>query len=322
MVVVQLFVAAGTMYAFGRVLGLGAIAALTSSLVLLTGPLLQWSTDCCAVMGQFVTWVPLTLLGVELALRAETWGARLVPWCLAAIGMSQIFGGWVGEGWLDGGLLVGSYLGYRVLISPVFRNSSWRDRLIQGGATGAAVFGFGFMLGAAGILPRLAINAGDNLSGGDYERLGVPSIDNLPWTFFHLLGQILGSGYDRRATTLGGLAVVLTLLAVPLARRRFAVPYFAVLTIVCLILTLDTTPLHELFYLIPRFRVIHEHDPWRIMAVAVIGPAVLAGATVESLQRMRVPRRLAPLLLMPLALIALVAVASCLNRNGSLGGHR
>ena len=71
-------------------------------------PFLQWNTDCCAVMGQFVTWVPLTLLGVELALRAETWGARLVPWCLAAIGMSQIFGGWVGEGWLDGGLLVGS----------------------------------------------------------------------------------------------------------------------------------------------------------------------------------------------------------------------
>ena len=164
------------------------------------------------------------------------------------------------------------------------------------------------MLGAAGVLPRLAINAETNLSGGDYERLGVPSVDNLPWTFSHLLGQILGSGYDRRATTFGGAAVVLTLLAVPLARRRFAVPYFAVLTIVCLILTLDTTPLHELFYLIPRFRVIHEHDPWRIMAVAVIGPAVLAGATVESLQRARVPRRMAPLLLMPLALIALVAV--------------
>lgn len=307
MVVMQLVVTAGTMYAFGRVLGFGALAALTSSIVLLTGPFLQWNTDCCAVMGQFVTWVPLTLLGVELALRASTWKERLVPWSLAALGLSQIFSGWVGEGWLDGGLLVGSYLVYRVLISPSGSGTAWSDRVRDGAATGAAVFGFGFTLGAAGILPRLAINAETNLSGGDYERLSVPSVDNLPWTLSHLIGQILGSGYDRRATTFGGLTVVLTLLAVPLARRRYAVPYFALLTTVCLILTLDTTPLHALFYLIPRFRVIHEHDPWRIMAVAVIGPAMLAGATVESLQRVSIPRRLTPLLLLPLALISLVA---------------
>ncbi|HKG25615.1 MAG TPA: hypothetical protein VKB09_08190, partial [Thermomicrobiales bacterium] len=138
MVALQLVVAGVSTYAFARVLGLGATAALVSAVVFLFGPFLQWNTDCCAVMGQFAAWVPLTLLGIELALRAERWQDRLMPWCLAGIGFSQVLGGWVGEGWLDGLLLVASYLGYRTLLSPPREIRGIRARLVQGTATGAA----------------------------------------------------------------------------------------------------------------------------------------------------------------------------------------
>ncbi|HEY7035876.1 MAG TPA: hypothetical protein VH482_31365, partial [Thermomicrobiales bacterium] len=309
MVAVQLFVAALSTYAFARVLGLGAVAGLVSTVVFLFGPFLQWNTDCCTVMGQFAAWAPLALLGVEMALRARDWRHRLVPWCLAGFGLSQMLGGWVGEGWLDGLLLVGSFVAYRALCALPGRRASVRDRLLDGATTGGAVFGLAFALGAAGVLPRLSINAETNLAGGDYDRLNVPTVDNLPWHLSHLIGQIVGSGYDRRATAFGGAAVVLSLLALPLAHRRFAVPYFATLTFVCLTLTLNDTPLHQLFYLIPRFRVIHEHDPWRIVAVGAIGPAILCGAAVESLRDWAGRRQRLPVVLVPLVLLGVAAVA-------------
>jgi hypothetical protein len=309
MVAVQLAVAALSTYALARALGLGAMAGLVATIVFLFGPFLQWNTDCCAVMAQFAAWVPLTLLGVELALRTGRWRHRLLPWCLAGLGFSQILGGWVGEGWLDGFLLVGTYVAYRSVISPPRRIAGWRPRLIDGASTGAAAFGIGLALGAAGVLPRLAVNAETNLAGGNYARLGDQSVDHLPWHLSHLIGQIVGSGYDRRATAFGGAATVLSLLALPLARRRFAAPYFAGLTVVCLILTLDTTPLHQLFYLIPRFRVIHEHDPWRVVAVCVIGPAMLSGAAVEALAHWPGRRRRAPLVAIPLVLLVIAAAA-------------
>ena len=65
--------------------------------------------------------------------------------------------------------------------------------------------------------------------------------------------------------------------------RRLAVPYFAIVTGVGLVLTLATTPLHEAFYLLHGYRELHEHDPWRAIALVSIGPAMLSGAAVHAL---------------------------------------
>src|ERR687897_197686 len=43
------------------------------------GPFLQWNTYCCLQFAQFATWIPLALLGVELALRTECWRDRVIP---------------------------------------------------------------------------------------------------------------------------------------------------------------------------------------------------------------------------------------------------
>jgi len=339
MVAFQLGIAALSTYLFARVLGMGAMASLVAAVVYLTGPFLHWNTYCCLIFGQFGTWLPLALLGIELSLRAVRWRDRIAAWFLGGFAVSQMLAGWIGEGWLYAMLLPAAYIGYRGLISrpPAPRathlqasplqpavGSEIRGRTLAAFAavvaTGAGVLGSGLALAAAGMLPRYTVNAETNLAGGNYATMGDAGVLNPPWSLDYLLAQTIGvgSGYHFRAASLGGAVVVLALLALPMARHRFAVPFFAVLTLVAMVLTLDTTPLHQLFYLIPRYREFHDHDAWRTMALAAIGPAMLSGATIESLPWWRGRRDLLPIVFLPLLFMAVVAVA--LSQSGrSLG---
>ena len=118
MVAFQLAVAALSTYVFARVLGMGAMASLVAAVVYLTGPFLHWNTYCCLIFGQFGTWIPLALLGIELSLRAARWRDRIAAWFLGGFAVSQMLAGWIGEGWLYAMLLPAAYIGYRALISP------------------------------------------------------------------------------------------------------------------------------------------------------------------------------------------------------------
>jgi len=315
MVGIQLTVAALSTYAYARVLGMGPVAALTSAVVFTFGPVLQWTTYCCLIFGQYVVWIPLALLGIELALRARPWRARLAPWCLTGFAVSQMFAGWVGEGWLYIPPLVGAYAGYRALLAPDDPGRGWRGRLTDAVTTAGAGLGLGVALGAAGIWPRLATNAESHLAGGDYGDLPGGGILNPPWEFDYLLAQIMGSGYDDRRAAFSGVAIALALLAPPLARKRFAVPFFVPLTVIALVLALDTTPLHQIFYLIPRYRELHVHDPWRTVSLAAIGPAMLSGAAVEALAGWRGRRRWLPIIaISSLPLLIAAAIVSRAER--------
>jgi hypothetical protein len=300
---------------------MGAMASLVAAVVYLTGPFLHWNTYCCLIFGQFGAWIPLALLGIELSLRTARWRDRIAGWFLGGFAVSQMLAGWVGEGWLYAMLLPAAYIGYRTLISPATRatplrpggTETFHGRMLAGFAnavtTGIGVLGSGLALAAAGMLPRYTVNAETNLAGGDYAALGEAGVLNPPWTLDYLLAQIVGVGsdYHFRAASLGGAVVILALLALPMARQRFAVPFFAVLTLVATILTLDTTPLHQLFYLIPRYREFHDHDAWRTMALAAIGPAMLSGAAIELLPRWRGRRDLLPIVFVPLLFVVVVA---------------
>ena len=134
------------------------------------------------------------------------------------------------------------------------------------------------------MLPRYAVNAETNLAGGDYSRSAKRGCSILRGdSTICSRKHSAWAGYHFRAAAFGGAVMILALLALPMARQRFAVPFFAALTLVAMILTLDTTPLHHLFYLIPRFREFHDHDAWRTMSLAAIGPAMLSGAAMDSL---------------------------------------
>ena len=105
MVALHLLIAGLTTYAFARVLGMGAFASLTAATLYITGPFLHWTTHCCLIFSQFATWIPLSLLGAELALRAGRWRERVLPWFLTGFAISQMVAGWIGEGWLYAFLL-------------------------------------------------------------------------------------------------------------------------------------------------------------------------------------------------------------------------
>jgi hypothetical protein len=307
MVGIQLAVAALSTYAYARVLGMRPVAALLSAVIFTFGPLLQWNSYCCLIFGQYVIWIPLALLGIELALRADSWRTRLAPWCVTGFAVSQMFAGWIGEGWIYIPIYIGAYVGYRALLAPSQPDLPWHMRLTNAVTTGMATLGLGIALGAAGIWPRVAANAESNLAGARYGEIGAQGILNPPWDLDYLFRQIIGSDYASRRAALGGVAIVLTLLAPIIAGKRFAIPFFLPLTIVAFILALDTTPLHHVFYLIPRYRELHEHDPWRTVSLATLGPAVLSGATVEELCNWRRGRQLLPIVVIPLFLLVVIA---------------
>ncbi|MBA2277995.1 MAG: hypothetical protein H0W06_09565, partial [Chloroflexia bacterium] len=305
MIVLQLIVAGTTTYWLGRLLGLGAVASLIAAVIFEFGQFLQYVTYCCTVRGFVAMWLPLALIGVELAFRATRWRDRVAPWFLTGFAISQMFAGWMGQGVVVALLVIAAWVGYRSLLSPPQGGWDVQTRLVQGVTTGVATVVLGVALGAAGIFLRLNVNAQTNLAGGDYERLGQPHAAN-PLTIEPLILYIFGSGYTSRAVALGGAALVLTMIAPFLAGRCFGIPYFLGLTLVVYTLMLDTTPLHELFYLIPRFQTLHEHSPHQISTVVAIGPAMLSGAAVEAIRRWRGRWWVLALLIVPMAVIVLV----------------
>ena len=308
LVAVHLLIAGLSTYALARTVGMGPTASLVGGVIFACGPFLEWNTYTSLQFGQFATWIPLALLGIELSLRADHWRRRLAPWCVTSVALSQMLAGWVGEGWIYAILIIGSYVGYRAIVSPPRSGWNFGARLRRAVATGIIVLGGAGTLAAAAILPRLATNAETNLAGGDYAELGRAGIINPPWDVDYLLIQVLGmgNGYHFRAAGFGGAVAVLMLLALLLAPRRFAVPYFAGLTTVSFVLTLDTTPLHQLFYLIPGYQSLHEHDPWRAIAIASVGPAMLGGAAVEAISRLRGRYRILPVVVMPLVVVGAI----------------
>jgi len=69
-----------------------------------------------------------------------------------------------------------------------------------------------------------------------------------------------------------------------IVRGRFAVPYFAVLSLGTLVLSgQGPTPLHSALYLLPYFERLHPHNPERVVVVFYLGVALLAGAALTAL---------------------------------------
>ena len=171
-----------------------------------------------------------------------------------------------------------------------------RDRAINLIAIGAGIVATGFGLAAAGLLPRLDVTRATNLRGGRYDLL--EGAGDGGWRLYQMLGNVLDAEFVSRRVYLGTGIVVLALLAPLVARRRFAVPFFSLFTLTCLILILFKTVVHEPFYLLPRFQTLHSHSNYRILGIAIIGPAILAAATVDRLTRMQLRPRW--LLIVPL----------------------
>lgn len=301
--------AACTTYALARMLGVRPLGAVLAGVAYASTGYFQVQNSCCFAFGSVYAWLPLPLLAVEGGLRSQSWLSRGAWWGLAALGLSQIFAGWLGQGSYYAASLVGAYGAYRTLMCPPWgRGWGVRRRLLLFLSCEAAVFGFAVVLAAAGLLPRLDLNAVSNLAGG-YD--GVESaVGGLTIPRDWLLPTRPGFWYA------GVLVLVLAAVAVLAARGRLARPvwFFAATSLAALILTAKVaTPLHEALYLLlPGFARLHPHAPERIMVVAYLGPAVLAGAASTVLESWmprlwRGPHGSALRLVAPAVLVALVA---------------
>jgi Bacterial membrane protein YfhO len=271
--------AATSSYALASALGLRRLGAFVTALAYANSGFLQIQNSCCFAFASVYAWLPLALLGAEGAIRSTSWTTRGGWWGLAALAFSQIVAAWLGQGTYYAALIIGGYIAYRTLfVPPAITHTSLWVRIGRFLQHETAIFSFGGALAAAGLLPRVEFISLSNLAGGYAGAAGrVGGLRPEQWVFLLLPGMWY----------VGTTVLVLAAAAPLLVGRRLAgtVWYFGATSLIALILT-DTfeTPLDQILYhLLPGFEHLHPHAPERILTVAYLGPALLAGATVSAL---------------------------------------
>ncbi|MBA2276244.1 MAG: YfhO family protein [Chloroflexia bacterium] len=272
-----------TTYALARVLGLNMPGALTAAVVAEFAGFFFVMSVVIPIFVQVAAWLPLTMLGMELAIRSRSRLTRIAWWGVAGFALSQILGAWLGQGAYFALLALGSYVVYRTLFSPPVATLRLRDRLMALCLHGGAVLVVSFSLAAAGVLPRLEYRQLSNLAQG-YQ---LTEDTTGGWAPLSVYGPLLA-----RANTLfyvGVVTVALALMVPRLAWKRPAIPYFVFLSLGTLALTtVNTLPesLTAIFGLLPQMvEDFHRHNPQRVMMVFYLGPAIMAGAVISALRR-------------------------------------
>lgn len=303
LVAIQVLIGGFSTYALGRCIGFRPPAALLSAIAFALGPFLYGQTAFTTVASQVSTWIMVGLLGVELSLRAERWRTRIGWWALAGFAISQMSVAWPGQGMVNGMLIIAGWIGYRALLWPHDPTIRWRRRTIAVVTTGIGVLVLGLALGAAGLLPRLSVNEQSSIAGGDYSSVIGGDYESAVTDVFRYVRETLSDEIDFRPLSISGGLVVLALLAPLVARARHGVPFFIGVYAVAVILAFPETFVHRIFYLIPMFETMHEHGPRRFLWIVSSAPAMLAGATVQSLLDRRLRPWVVPLLVVPLGVV-------------------
>jgi hypothetical protein len=302
-------------FVFARTLGMSLAGAVLAGLAYANSGFFQVDNLCCFAFASVYAWLPVALLGVELAVCSAAWGQRCAWWGVAGLAVAQTLAAWLGQGAYYAMLLVGAYIAYRTLLVPP-APSRLLTRLTWLCLQGGAVFGVAVALDAAALLPRVEFNALSNLAGGySGAEAMVGGLQPKDW----LVVGTPGSWYA------GGSVLALAIAAPVLVRRRLAAPvrFFGLTSVAALILTAPfETPLHWLLYqLLPGFGRLHPHAPERILTVAYLGPSLLAGATLTTLAASgrwrRVRRPLTSLVPALLGFALVLGVASDLASGGA-----
>jgi hypothetical protein len=265
-------------YVLARSLRMNVAGALLAAVAYEFTSYLFFRSVCCLAFSGVYAWLPLALLGAELAIRSPDWLDRGLGWWLSGLALSQILAAWPGQGSYYALLALGGFVAYRTLLFPPENIQSVGSRI--GGLVlhGGAVLLFGFALAAAGILPLLEYNALSNLAGG-YAGEGAATPSG-GWSLGDWKRLLKPGDYYI------GLPILALALAAPfVARGWHAVPYFAFLSLGVLTLSgQGPTLLHSILYdLFPGFDRLHPHAPQRVTVVLFLSVALMAGATLAAL---------------------------------------
>ena len=278
-VLLHLLLAGLFTYALARTLRMNVAGSMLAAVAYEFNGFMYWRNLCCSPYAQVMAWLPLAILGVELAVRSSKWLDRGLWWGISGLALSQMLAAWPGQGSYYALLALGGYVFYRTVLFPPENIRGVQGRIVGLLLHGAAVLAFGFGLAAAGLLPRLEYQALSTLADGYGNIEGVKAAYGgntwEDWKRFLVPGLVYP-----------GLAVLALALAAPLiARGKHAVPFFVGLALCTLTLAgKDVTLLHSvLYHVLPGFEWIHPHGPERIKVILYLPFAMLAGATLSSL---------------------------------------
>lgn len=281
--VAHILIAGCGTYVYGRAIGLVPAGALVSAWAISQGGLFSDRSRCCYTHIQVAAWIPIALIGIELAVRAVRHTPRMLAWLLTAFAISQILAGWIGQGAMYGLMLISAYVVFRTLVASPESTELAGMRVVRTAQHGLIPLLLGTGFAAPGILPRIAYYRESNLADG-YSGSAAWAAQIGGWTFGHQLERILGqSGW----WTVGSTVLVLAIVAVALRQHRDYVLFFTSLSIAGFTLGLERhTLLHKiLFVLVPGFEAMHTHFPERIALILQFGPAMLAGFGMTALLR-------------------------------------
>lgn len=299
----HLWLAGVACWALARLIGISRVGALVAAVAYMGSGVMLGRLPCCPASYELATWVPVSLAGVEVAVQSRSWRGRVVGWSITGVALSQVLAVWLGQGAYYVLLLTGAYLAYRTLLDPPDAGAPlarWHDRFALLALHGAVVLVIGFGLAAAGILPRLEYNTVSNVAGGVYQGSGAAE------------AQVGGASSEAVISRIfqpslyypGAVCLALAVAAVVLVGRRHAARFWLGLAIITVVLAIPaTTPVHWLFYLLPRFEALHGHWPERVVLITYIAPAMLAGGMVSSLGERHPPARAVVAATLPLTVL-------------------
>src|ERR671932_1319565 len=305
----HLLLAGLSTYALARALGIGIPGAFLSAIAYEYSGLFYVQNTCCFQYTGVMAWLPLAILGAEMAIRSPSWLLRGVWWGISGLAISQTLAAWFGQGSYYALLAVGGYIAYRTLLSPPplseIRGGGVRGRVGWLLVHGAGVLVFGLAMGAFGVLPRLEYNALSNLAGGYPAEV----LSDQSWWSVGDWALLL----EPSPWYAGLIVLALALVAPLIAFKRFAISYLGALALGALVLTSQgPTPLHSVLYLLPYFERLHPHRPDRVILIFYLCTALLAGAALSGLEeRVRRAKPLSLALLFVLAVL-LLAITSTL----------
>jgi hypothetical protein len=281
-VLFHLLLGAVATYTLARLLGFRSLASFAGATAFTFSGTLG-ATGCCTIQAQLVIWIPVALIGIDLASRTKMWRNRFLVLSLSGVAVSQMLAAWVGQGTFYGLLLVGSYLAFRMIAMPASEYLGHWRRMLDFVANGAFLFSIGFGLGAAALLPRLEAVSRTFVGGSAYQVVNCgPYCGNDWWSTLRLTMSYVSWWFPYY---IGGAALACASIGVLAARRRRILIYFIALTWVILVLPMHPTAITRLLFLIPRFEGLHLHDPSRALSLLPIGIAILVAAAVEEFPR-------------------------------------
>jgi hypothetical protein len=115
---VHLLLAGLFAYALARVLRMNAAGALLAAVAYEFNGFMYWRNVCCSPYAGVMTWLPLAILGAELAIRSPRWLDRGLWWGVGGLALSQVLAAWPGQGSYYALLALGGYVAYRTLLFP------------------------------------------------------------------------------------------------------------------------------------------------------------------------------------------------------------